>query len=502
MTHRIWLLLALSLLCISSTSFAETLTDRCSGDVAIAPTYESSVDAPGTLILNRSNVDSGWSLPIKIKTSEGGIITGGGFIRWFCKSTTNNWLDPGTWSLDGLSLGVTKCDNNGQYEDYSGGGVCSGSDYVNFGGINKNEWTAERSRCSNGTNKIRVKLGADRKLNIQCLEPESTTKYYGLTAVGLRSWTNESGKIIGDPSCVSWGTNRTDCFVRGTDNALYHKWSIGGGFSGWEWLGGELASSPECVSWGSDRLDCFAKSPQSELIHIWWDHTQWGPWESLGGKIASKPTCISRGYGKLDCFVLNASSNLLHKYYDYGWSGFNNLGGVLTSVPSCINQPPYNMSCYARGTDNALYGISKSVFTSWSNWTSMGGVLTGAPDCVRTDSSLVQCFVRGTDMALWVRNHFPSGGGVNNWRKLGGYMDYNAPECVARKDNRVICLVKGAGKNVASIESKGDQWFNWKPSNQYIVTRPSCTAVSKDRINCMARGELSQPFSTVGSYIY
>ena len=41
-------------------------------------------------------------------------------------------------------------------------------------------------------------------------------------------------------SCVSWGANRIDCFARGTDQAMYHRWWDGTAWGGWEYLGGVI----------------------------------------------------------------------------------------------------------------------------------------------------------------------------------------------------------------------------------------------------------------------
>jgi hypothetical protein len=39
-----------------------------------------------------------------------------------------------------------------------------------------------------------------------------------------RGWESLGGVLTSDPAAVSWGPNRIDCFVRGTDNAMWHKW--------------------------------------------------------------------------------------------------------------------------------------------------------------------------------------------------------------------------------------------------------------------------------------
>jgi len=49
---------------------------------------------------------------------------------------------------------------------------------------------------------------------------------YQLTGQGRRwyGWTSLGGGVTGDPGSVSWGSNRIDVFIRGTDNVMYHRW--------------------------------------------------------------------------------------------------------------------------------------------------------------------------------------------------------------------------------------------------------------------------------------
>jgi hypothetical protein len=53
---------------------------------------------------------------------------------------------------------------------------------------------------------------------------------------------------------------------------------------GWESLGGILTSEIDCVSWGSNRIDCFVRGTDNAMHHRWWDGQRWGAWESLGGE--------------------------------------------------------------------------------------------------------------------------------------------------------------------------------------------------------------------------
>lgn len=140
------------------------MTDRCSAEVAIVPSYGDKPDAFGTILLKRGpDGRTEWSPPFRVRLSDGG------HIRWWCHSTTGNWLDPGTWRYrDGTVVGVG-CDYAGYYPG-DGPIECkpktsqfplTTSDWVG--------WTAERSRCGNRSTRVRARLGPDRLLQIECL---------------------------------------------------------------------------------------------------------------------------------------------------------------------------------------------------------------------------------------------------------------------------------------------------------------------------------------------
>src|SRR5947207_3158211 len=83
----------------------------------------------------------------------------------------------------------------------------------------------------------------------------------------------------------------------------------------WESLGGTLTSIPEAVSWGPNRLDIFVVGTDSALWHRWWDGSQWGGWQSLGGILKSPPTAVSWGPNRIDVFAVGTDSALWHT----GW---------------------------------------------------------------------------------------------------------------------------------------------------------------------------------------
>ncbi len=87
-----------------------------------------------------------------------------------------------------------------------------------------------------------------------------------------------------DPVAVSWGTNRLDVFVSGTDSQIYH---LGGlvGFSpglNWEQLPEKthICSTPAAATWGNNRLDVVNLGAGNLLSHDWWD----GSWHHVHGE--------------------------------------------------------------------------------------------------------------------------------------------------------------------------------------------------------------------------
>jgi hypothetical protein len=181
-----------------------------------------------------------------------------------------------------------------------------------------------------------------------CLVTEKARAQWG-------GWESLGGVILEEPNCVSWGPNRIDCFARGTDSAMYHRWWNGSAWGGWENLGGIILEQPECVSWGPNRIDCFARGTDRAMYHRWWNGTAWGGWESLGGIILNPPSCVSWAANRIDCFARGTDSAMYHRWWDGAWHGWESLGGIILEAPNCVSWGPNRIDCFARGTDRAMY---------------------------------------------------------------------------------------------------------------------------------------------------
>lgn len=82
---------------------------------------------------------------------------------------------------------------------------------------------------------------------------------------------------------------------------------------GWEDLGGIITSAPAVASWAANRLDCFVKGADNHMWHKWWDGSQWSRWEDLGGVIDDAPAAVSWGQNRIDCFARGMDNHMWHK---------------------------------------------------------------------------------------------------------------------------------------------------------------------------------------------
>jgi hypothetical protein len=155
-------------------------------------------------------------------------------------------------------------------------------------------------------------------------------------------WEALGGILRGAPVATSWGPGRLDVFIRGTDDRLWHKWWDGSRWNVWESLGGVLSSDPGGVSWGppdrrpgvspAPRIDLFVRGTDNAVWHRWFDTDRWFGWESLGtvpsGGLASAPAVAATEVGDLDVFGLTGDTSLQHRPYFQGWLGWRAEGNA------------------------------------------------------------------------------------------------------------------------------------------------------------------------------
>ncbi|MBN2006364.1 MAG: hypothetical protein JXA21_23630 [Anaerolineae bacterium] len=263
-------------------------------------------------------------------------------------------------------------------------------------------------------------------------------------------WEKLGGKYTYGPTVSSWGTNRLDVFVRGTNTHMMHRWWDGSNWSNWQDLGGELADAPACISWGANRIDCFVRGMDNELWHKWWDGKAWNGFEKLGGVFTAAPSVASLGENHLDVFVRGTNGHLIHKWWNGSqWSEWLDLGGGLADGPACASWGANRIDCFIRGLDNELWHNWWDGKT-WSDWQKLGGVFTGKPAVASWGENRLDVFVRGTNTHLMTR--YWDGQKWSDWADLAGELT-DGPGCVSWGANRIDCCIQG--KNDTEL------WHKW-----------------------------------------
>jgi photosystem II stability/assembly factor-like uncharacterized protein len=81
------------------------------------------------------------------------------------------------------------------------------------------------------------------------------------------------------PGASSTGPGHLEGFVRGTNRALYHRWTTTSGWSAWSGLGGTLTSGPAVAyRQGSGREDVYALGTDGQVWHLAQVSGRWGRW--------------------------------------------------------------------------------------------------------------------------------------------------------------------------------------------------------------------------------
>jgi hypothetical protein len=148
----------------ADASSTEVMTDRCSGEVAFTPVYNTAPTTHGTSILKRGHDGYSPETTINVKPANDGMV------RWWCHSTIGNFFDPGTWIINASSKAVEGCLLSvATPVELGKAGQCT--KVISVSSTAFDGWTPEESRCKNHSGHLRVRLGPDRLLTTECLDP-------------------------------------------------------------------------------------------------------------------------------------------------------------------------------------------------------------------------------------------------------------------------------------------------------------------------------------------
>ena len=215
-------------------------------------------------------------------------------------------------------------------------------------------------------------------------------------------FVNLGGILVAAPAAVSRAANRIDVVVVGTDSQLFHRAWNGAAWLPYVPLGGIVLHGPAIAAAGPNRLDAFVIGTDNALYQKTWNGAAWGPYVNLGGICIASPAAVSAAPNQLDVFVVGTNNAVFHRHFDgAAWSPFVSLGGVAKYGVAASASAPNNLSVYTIGTDNALYQKTWNG-AAWSAWQSLGGICTAAPAAVASPSR-VDVTVIGTNSQLFVK---------------------------------------------------------------------------------------------------
>jgi murein DD-endopeptidase MepM/ murein hydrolase activator NlpD len=233
------------------------------------------------------------------------------------------------------------------------------------------------------------------------------------------AWDDLGGTLTSAPAAASWAPGRQDVFVRGTDNALWHRWWDGQAWGGWESLGGVLTADPAVAARAAGRLDVFVTGTDGAVWEKSWNGSAWSQWGRLdGASTASAPAVAAWAPSHLDLFVRAGDGSLIHRSWNgLAWSSWESLGGSLGSSPAAVSWAPNRVDVFAEGSDGGLRHTWWDG-ARWQGWEGGGGVLTAAPAVASEGPGLLEVIVRGSDLALYRKRWLVTG--WTGWQGLGG----------------------------------------------------------------------------------
>jgi len=308
---------------------------------------------------------------------------------------------------------------------------------------------------------------------------------------------------------VSWGPNRLDAFVIGTDSALYHKWWNGSAWgpsvTGYENMGGVIVTDPESVAWGPNRLDVFVVGTNRGLYHKWWNGSAWGPsvtgYEAMGGVIRGKPKSVSWGSNRLDLFVIGMDAQLYHKWWNgSAWgpslTGYEAMGGVIQGSPEAVSWGPNRLDVFVLGSNFGLFHKwwnGSAWGPSLTGYEAMGGTITSKPKAVAWGPNRLDVFVVGTDSAVYHKwwNGSAWGPSLTGYENMGGTI-VGSPEVVSWGPNRLDVFAVGTNSRLYHKAWNGSAWFpsltGWEDLGGTIVGQPRVTAWGPNRLDIFVIG--------------
>lgn len=310
-----------------------------------------------------------------------------------------------------------------------------------------------------------------------------------------------------NPTCVSWGPDRVDCFLIGDDGRMYHTWSdlaSSGDFRDFSpWIAEPSAPADgfsrtggiAVTSWGPGRLDIMALTPDGDVYHRYWDGGSWQPaeWEFLaypGNVGVTEIGCDSWGVNRIDCFTRGADRHVYQVRWDgTGWGTFD-MGPLPTGTLS--DSPRMGIAASGYGSNSlhqVVVAVDGNVYhrkwdgAAWSGWINGGkpgvdGLMTVT--CQAGVIYVMDCVFQDLAGIAWHRSWYDSEGRWLDWHRLTGLKTYYASgqgfTKVAGDYGALYVLTYGESGRIYLGHGRGTtstfNWYGWdmlaRPKDQRV----------------------------------
>ncbi len=286
----------------------------------------------------------------------------------------------------------------------------------------------------------------------------TTTSISTTTTTAAPGYENLGGNpaVGSSPAAASWGPGRLDLFIRGEDNALWHR-AYSNGWGDWESLGGTLTSDPAAVSWGEGRIDVFARDQDNRLLHIAYAGGSWFSWQTLDYTLNSAPAACSPAPNMFGvCWRDEGNAVELLGYNQGAWFPWVSLPLSGSSAPACAATSMVSADVFATGFDGKVYW-NHYYGAGWTPTQSLGGEAVSGPGACAWGSRL-DVFVRGPLGNLWQKSY--TSGSWSSWTALAGAMTFQGDPEAVNSGGRIDVFAVGADR---AVWHKYFEAGEWKP---------------------------------------
>ena len=290
------------------------------------------------------------------------------------------------------------------------------------------------------------------------------------------AWDSLGITIAGAPSVVSWGPDRQDVFIHGTDGAIYWQtWTRSGGRGSWKYMNGTTNNDLAVFSLQPNSLEMVIRGTDGVMYHNWSDDAgaTWSGWQSLGLNILGTPAVITTGPDRQDLFVRGSDNVIYHQTWTRsgGRTNWTSMNGTTYDDIAVVSRRAGHLEAFVRGIDGVLYhSWSDDAGVTWSGWISLGIKILGKPAVVARGSDYMDVFIRGEDDVMYHLPFTPSVG-WGTWKSLGGQTRF-APQVVSWGKGRLDVFHLGTDGNFYHMWWAGAVQSAWYQVGTYQYVLP------------------------------